>query len=143
MQLRRLAELHRADWLVLLQLVPMATLTKLALRWVPLQKLVEGFGRSARLEFPLFVNQVEEGRLYQLADWATRLPARNTPCLVRSLLLHLMLARRGAASAITLGVSKRGGTFRSHAWVTLRGQPLGEAESALTEFKPILHLGVS
>lgn len=146
MRLRRLAELRRADWLVLVQLVPIAAATRLALRRLPLLQLVQGHTRlelPPRLQLPLFVSEVDERRLYQLADWATRLLGGNTPCLTRSLVLHRMLRRRGEPSVIALGVMKVGGALRAHAWVTRHGQPVGESEATLAKFTQLAQLGAS
>lgn len=146
MRLRLLAELRAAEWLVFLQLVPLAGATKLALPRVPLNRLVDTLGRLGRPSgpgFPLFGGAVQEHHLYRLADWATRVPGGNTPCLLRSLLLHLLLRRRGEASAIAIGVMKDGAELRAHAWVTSSGRVLGESTAALARFKPIAQLGTS
>jgi len=146
MRLRLLAELHAAEWLVLLQLVPLAGATKLALHRVPLRRLVamvERLGNPSGPGLPLFASAVRGRRLYRLTDWATRLPSGKTPCLVRSLLLHLVLHRRGEPSVIALGVMKDGAELRAHAWVTWRGNVLGDSAATLASFKPIVQLGTS
>ncbi len=50
------------------------------------------------------------------------LPA-DSRCLVRSLVLTALLARRGIASSLVIGV-KGGPDFAAHAWVETAGRPL-------------------
>ena len=50
------------------------------------------------------------------------LPA-DSRCLVQSLVLTAMLARRGTAATVVIGV-KSGESFGAHAWVEMDGQPL-------------------
>ncbi len=62
------------------------------------------------------------------------LPA-DTRCLVRSLVLASMLARRGTATRVVIGV-RPGTDFAAHAWVELDGRPLlapGDEYARLTE----------
>jgi hypothetical protein len=54
------------------------------------------------------------------------LPA-DSRCLVRSLVLIAVLARRGIASSLVIGV-RPGGEFAAHAWVELDGLPLLPAD---------------
>lgn len=51
-----------------------------------------------------------------------RLPA-DSRCLVRSLVLTRLLARRGVATTLVIGVHP-GSDFAAHAWVEHRGDPL-------------------
>jgi hypothetical protein len=52
----------------------------------------------------------------------TVLPA-DSRCLIRSLVMTRLLARRGVASTLVLGVSRDRG-FEAHAWVEVNGQPV-------------------
>lgn len=64
-----------------------------------------------------------------------RLPA-DSRCLMQSLVLTRLLARRGRSSKLVIGVSPAG-TFTAHAWIERDGKPLlpaGEDEfGRLTE----------
>lgn len=51
-----------------------------------------------------------------------RLPA-DSRCLVQSLVLTRLLARRGRDSRLVIGVSRAGG-FSAHAWIERDGVPL-------------------
>lgn len=140
MRLRQLVELNVEEWLVLLQLVPIAAATKLALYLVPVSQLVPLLERIGR-GLPAFSSKLDERRVYKAADWTARLPGGKRTCLLRSLLVHLMLCRRTDPSCITLGVMRRGADLRAHAWVTVHGQALCESEATLARFTPIAHLG--
>lgn len=52
----------------------------------------------------------------------TKLPF-DSRCLMRSLVVTALLARRGAAGTLVIGVSP-GEEFGAHAWVELGGRPL-------------------
>lgn len=56
------------------------------------------------------------------------LPA-DSRCLVRSLVLTSMLAKRGIASRLVIGVTSEP-QFKSHAWVECEGVPLLPSEDA-------------
>lgn len=60
----------------------------------------------------------------------------DSRCLVRSVVLMALLARRGIASSLVIGV-KPGDDFGAHAWIERDGQPLlpvgGGAYSRLLE----------
>ena len=64
------------------------------------------------------------------------LPA-DSRCLMMSVVLSAMLARRGVDSSIVIGV-KSGSTFGAHAWVELDGRPLLPAGE--TEFERLVTL---
>jgi hypothetical protein len=55
-------------------------------------------------------------------------------CLRRALTLQKMLAQRGLAAELKIGVRKEAGQFLAHAWVEYQGQPLGEAEKITENF---------
>jgi hypothetical protein len=60
----------------------------------------------------------------------------DSRCLVRSVVLMALLARRGIASSLVIGV-RPGAQFEAHAWIERDGQPLlpagGGAYSRLLE----------
>jgi hypothetical protein len=56
---------------------------------------------------------------------AAWLPARAASCLPRACAAHVMLARRGAASRLRIGVLKARGGVRAHAWVEAGGIEIG------------------
>ncbi len=76
--------------------------------------------------------------------WAIRAVSRYLPgtgnCLVQSLAAQTMLARRGYASHLRIGVAKdEGGNFMAHAWVECEGKIVigGTGASQYTAFPPL------
>ncbi len=62
-------------------------------------------------------------------------------CLPRSLALQRMLARRGIAASLAIGVRREGGDagmIAAHAWVEVGGQAVGEPEAVEERFRPLL-----
>src|SRR5688572_30658712 len=152
-QIRRLSQLRAHEWLVLMQLVPAASVITIASRHVRLERLVRWLGdrgsegpaksRVPVVPPPAFCARLSEAELYRLSDWATRLTVGQQRCLQRSLMVHWLLSRRGAAPVLELGVALRDGGLFSHAWVTVAGAPVGETRAALAGFRPILRLGAA
>jgi hypothetical protein len=58
-------------------------------------------------------------------------------CLPRGLCLRLLLARRGIAGILRIGVARDGERLLAHAWIEHDGRPLGEGES-IGRFEPLL-----
>lgn len=58
---------------------------------------------------------------------AARLGLRRPTCLPRSIVLQRLLARRGVAAELRLGVATDG-AFAAHAWVEVDGRAVGEAD---------------
>lgn len=65
-------------------------------------------------------------RLHRLVGWAARLHWPPKTCLLRSLTLRWMLARRGIDSRLRIGVRRVQADILAHAWIELAGQPVGE-----------------
>ena len=66
---------------------------------------------------------------------------RPMTCLPRSIALQRMLARRGIASRMQIGVSKEGGApsgITAHAWIEVDGEPVGEPQAIEERFLPLL-----
>jgi hypothetical protein len=72
-------------------------------------------GRRCGLDFA--------GRLGSIVDARLRLLPGDTRCLVRSLVLVKLLARRGHAAKLIIGVRTEP-AFGAHAWVELDGRSL-------------------
>lgn len=75
-------------------------------------------------------------RLSQL----TGLPDRD--CLQRSLLLYRVLSRAGADPKLVVGFQRVNRQVLGHAWVTVDGRPVFEAEADLLRFVPALAFGM-
>jgi hypothetical protein len=55
-------------------------------------------------------------------------------CLPRALVTSWLLRRDGIEGALRIGVARGGRPFRAHAWVEVRGRPLGEDALAPERF---------
>lgn len=58
-------------------------------------------------------------------------------CLRRSLTLQKMLAQRGIAAELKIGVYKEAGVLNAHAWVEVQGRPVGEPEKVTDRYIPL------
>ena len=67
-------------------------------------------------------------RLHRLVGWAARLHFLPMACLVQSLALQWMLARRGIFSQLQIGAAKDARGFRAHAWLEVDGEKVGESQ---------------
>ena len=84
---------------------------QLALRLFKFQRLQLWAGR---------VVAGSQGESAEAATWAVHAAARRMPwvtCLGRALALQRLLARRGHASELRVGVAKAGQDFSAHAWL--------------------------
>jgi len=55
-------------------------------------------------------------------------------CLTRSLLLNLLLRRRGVRSELRIGVRMTDGRLDAHAWVECGGRPVNETRDVAARF---------
>ena len=73
--------------------------------------------------------------------WATAAAARHhlypMRCLPQALCLRRLLGRAGIATELRIGVERRRGDLRAHAWVERDGRPLGEARRVADQFVPL------
>jgi hypothetical protein len=74
-------------------------------------------------------------RLQKLVSIAARLQPFRNACLVRARCLQRMLANRGIASRLCIGVDKNPAGFTSHAWVEVNDQAIGEPQDITDRFK--------
>jgi hypothetical protein len=61
-------------------------------------------------------------------------------CLPRSLALRRILARRGIASDVRIGVQTADGVLLAHAWVECQGRALNDDERTVATFAAFDHL---
>jgi hypothetical protein len=121
-----------------LLIAAMATLAfcQLALRFLKFERLQAWAGRVVPRSDP-GATPIES------SSWAVHAAARRMPwvtCLGRALALQRMLAQRGQASELRVGVAKAGQDFSAHAWLVAGGRVLiGDEElgryTTLTSWK--------
>ena len=68
---------------------------------------------------------------------AGRLQLRQSTCLPKSVALTRLLSKRGLPAELHLGVRVLQGDLKSHAWVTLGAQMIGEPASVKQEFTEV------
>ena len=141
-KLRRLNNYSSNERLLLLQLFALSVAVVAALRWFPLNRLVDFFSSSARgpllRYFPLLHERLKWGRLMALADTAARLVRGENCCLVRALLLFWLLKVRQELAELVIGVSKEASDLKSHAWIESRGTVIGESATTVGHFASML-----
>lgn len=59
-------------------------------------------------------------------------------CLTRTLVLYTMLRQHGYAPRLHIGTAGSAHRFRAHAWVSLGGAPVAEAEASLSHYRQLL-----
>jgi hypothetical protein len=137
-KLRRLAEIHPADWIGFLLLVLLLISVRVALRFVTLQRVVAvlpGFRR-----FPVFPAGHPPSRLVALANLAARVTFGRDRCLGRSILLLWLLRARGEPAELLVGVNREERRFQSHAWIQVRDQIVADIPEKVGRFAFILRL---
>ena len=127
-----LRALDREDWRVLRAALLLTPLAALGLRTMSLPAAVR---IAARLPFPSSARSIH--RRAQLVHGALRRVGAS--CLTRSLVLHTMLAKSGAASTLVVGASRSGGRFRAHAWVEVDGRIV--SVDGADGYEPLYRLG--
>lgn len=120
---------RRIGWSTRLALWMEANRLALALRRRPIAALYDELRQYSALDSePLRDMDIEA-----LADGVRSTVTRWTvpfagPCLVRSLLLYGVLARRVPGLAVTLGFRSEHGAVPGHAWLSTAGRPLLDAD---------------
>jgi hypothetical protein len=73
--------------------------------------------------------------------WATAAAARHhlypMRCLPQSLCLRWLLGRHGITAELRIGVERRRGELRAHAWVERDGRPVGEGPGVADRWAPL------
>ena len=130
--------LSRAEWSLFLQAWVWLLLFDIGLRTHPFPRL-QIF--AARLSTrPALPSEQTEGLILALktaVDRARYNHLYSMTCLRRSLALQKMLAQRGVATELKIGVRKELSMLSAHAWVEYRGKPIGEPEKVTVQYTPL------
>lgn len=76
-------------------------------------------------------------QMHESVRLAARVQLLSAECLPKSIVLADMLIASGRQASVVIGVSKKGGTFSSHAWVEVDGEIVAEPESVRDDFAKI------
>lgn len=104
--------------------------TYLEVRWLLWRRDLPAVVTAIRAEDPARAPQAEGVTSVKLGARLARVTSRcltplpaDSRCLAQSLVLMALMARRGVASALVIGV-RPGSDFGAHAWVEREGMPL-------------------
>ncbi len=136
--LRRLRRLTATEawafvraWLVLLT-------ADLGLRLLPFQRLERWLAPPLRAASGI----VPKDTLMPSLGWATAAAARHhlypMRCLPRALCLRWLLGRHGIPVELRIGVERRRGEMRAHAWVERDGCPVGDGPDVADRWGPLV-----
>jgi len=135
--LRRLRRLNRAEAWALARAWWLLLAIDLGLRLLPFSRL-EGWLAPAPREGA--AAEPDETAVSRLV-WATAAAARHhlypMRCLPQALCLRWLLGRLGIAAELRIGVERRRGDLRAHAWVEHNGRPVGEDFLVADRFAPL------
>lgn len=119
-----------AEWKWLLVAVPTSAATWGALHAMPFRRLVRWTDvprRGARSDRSGGADPPDAATIRRMA-WAVHAVCRrffpDRPCLTQALALRFLLARRGMASDLRIGVARSGDAVAAHAWLERDGHVL-------------------
>jgi hypothetical protein len=114
----RVRRMRASDYATAIEVIALAIWVEIALRLMPFSELLERLKQRSP-------NVMSAGNEYQRLHRYVAIAYETLPfpatCLRRSLVLHGLLARRGAPSRVCFGVAKNGDVLSAHAWVECAG----------------------
>ena len=119
------------DWQVFVEALATLLIVKVALHTMDFRRLM-AWSRRVRGGTSIDLSRENVQRIAWLVQGASRLTCVR--CLPRSLALTRVLARRGVATTMRIGVQTVDGELLAHAWVEWRGRALNDDERSLQEF---------
>jgi hypothetical protein len=128
----RVARLPAAERALLLRACVLLPAVAAGLRLLPLKAVLRLLDRPRRPGAALGAERA--AALVEAA--ATRQPLRPT-CLVKAIVLHALLRRRGIDAHLVIGATPVTGGLEAHAWVEHRGVPLG-SDTRAGKYPPLL-----
>ena len=134
-KLNSASQLSLADWLSFIQAWIWLLLFDIGLRACPFPRLQACAARPSTRPAP--PPEQTEGLILALktaVDHARYNHLYPMTCLRRALTLQKMLARRGIAAELKIGVQKESGMLSAHAWVEYQGKPIGEPEKVMDQY---------
>ncbi len=134
-KLRSAFRLSSAEWLLFIQAWVWLLLFDIGLRIRPFPVLQAYAARLSTHSAP--PPEQTEGLILTLKTAVDRARYNHLylmTCLRRSLALQKMLAQRGIATELKIGVQKELGMLSAHAWVVYQGKPIGEPEKIMDQY---------
>lgn len=138
-RLRRFNALPRSAKIVFVEAGVLLPLLRASLRlrgFRATQRTLQSFlGQPARCSAPARADS-QTKKISRMVLAAARHSIFSTSCLERSLALWWLLARRGVASQLRIGVRTTGEKFEAHAWVEREGVAVGEPDGMHLHYSP-------
>jgi Uncharacterised nucleotidyltransferase/Transglutaminase-like superfamily len=134
MPLRRMMQLPPADIALAIEAGCMLTFFRIALNFLPVQKLTAWMGRPVQL----VPAQENAGQTLRRVKWSIDAVIRHVPltfvCFPQCLAAYFMLRRRHIASRLFYGVARDADQLKAHTWVKVGDRTVvgGEVESRFT-----------
>ena len=137
--LRAAGALPPADWTVVLSAMVLLPAAALALRLLPLPRVL-GLVHVLATPRRRPAGRATALRAGHLVRLASRCCLPRPTCLARALVAYALLRRQGLAVEIVIGVSGAEGALRAHAWVEDGRGPLAGGQAA-GHYAPLVRLG--
>lgn len=143
-KITRIRATTSGEWRLLLEAALILTLVRLGLRLLSFQK-VRGFLAHCRADArpAAAATSTPAVEVTRRVLWAVNAASRpvGTTCLPRALATHTLLARRGLASELRIGVTRSPGSpLEAHAWVENENGILIGNLPNLAQYKPFADL---
>ena len=141
----RLRQRPIADFGLAVEAVAMLSFFRLALAFVPVQKLTRWMAKSEQASAA--IDPEKAVRTMRRVEWSIAAAVRHGPltfvCFPQSLTAYFMLRRRHIASRLFYGVARDGNQLRAHTWVKVGERIIAGGDAAghftvLTSF-PLPH----
>jgi hypothetical protein len=135
MTFRRLMHLAPGDVALAAEAAFMLTFFRIALKFLPVQRLTAWMGRDAEGQG---VAQTNATQTIRRVEWSIDAAARYAPltfvCFPRCLAAYFMLHRRHIASRLFYGVAREADQLKAHTWVKVGDRTVvgGDVESQFT-----------
>jgi Uncharacterised nucleotidyltransferase/Transglutaminase-like superfamily len=133
---RRITQLPPADIALAIEAGCMLTFFRIALNFLPVQKLTAWMGRPHAIETSL--TQENAAQTLRRIEWSINAVIRHVPltfvCFPQCLAAYFMLRRRHISSRLFYGVTRDADQLKAHTWVKVGNRTVvgGEVESRFT-----------
>ncbi len=121
-----------ADLGIVVEAVAMMSFFRLALAFVPVQKLTQWMAKSEQEYPPL--DQAKAVQIMRRVEWSIGAAARHAPltfvCFPQCLAAYFMLRRRHIASRLFYGVARRASALKAHTWVKVGERIIAGGDAA-------------
>jgi hypothetical protein len=121
-----------ADLGMVVEAVVMMSFFRLALAFVPVQKLTQWMARSE--QDTRAMDQTKAVQIMRRVEWSIGAAARHAPltfvCFPQCLAAYFMLRRRHIASRLFYGVARRGSVLKAHTWVKVGERMIAGGDAA-------------